>query len=196
MRHHRGANHSSVVQHQEVFRVPLGWMGVAASAQGVREIVLPQTSRSRVEQQLAKSSARMTTAGGAAETSELQHARAVVTQAQEQLREYLEGKRRDLNLPLDLAGASPFQRRVWRTISRIPHGRVRSYKWVAVRLGGLGYARAVGNALGANPVPIAVPCHRVVAHDASLGGFSGGLRTKRRLLELEGTLPQLRGASR
>jgi O-6-methylguanine DNA methyltransferase len=81
---------------------------------------------------------------------------------------------------------------VWQTALRIPYGRARSYHWIASKVGGKKYARAVGNALGTNPVPLIVPCHRVVAHDASLGGFSGGLKTKRRLLELEGTLPLLK----
>jgi O-6-methylguanine DNA methyltransferase len=80
---------------------------------------------------------------------------------------------------------------VWRAIQAIPYGRVRSYKWVAVRVGGAHYARAVGLALGANPIPIIVPCHRVVAHDGSLGGFSAGLAMKRKLLLLEGTLRRL-----
>src|SRR5439155_24161778 len=88
-------------------------------------------------------------------------------------------------------GGSTLRRRVWRAILRSPDGRVRSYKWVALRVGAAPYARAVGHALGSNPVPIVIPCHRVVAQDASLGGFTGGLRTKRRLVQLEGTLPQL-----
>ncbi len=75
---------------------------------------------------------------------------------------------------------------------RIPYGRVRSYHWIAAKVGGKKYARAVGNALGANPVPLIVPCHRVVAHDGSLGGFSCGLAVKRKLLDLEGTLKQLK----
>jgi O-6-methylguanine DNA methyltransferase len=85
---------------------------------------------------------------------------------------------------------------VWRTALRIPYGRARSYHWIASKVGGRRYARAVGHALGANPLPLIVPCHRVVAHDASLGGFSGGLKTKRRLLELEGTLALLTSGKR
>jgi O-6-methylguanine DNA methyltransferase len=77
-------------------------------------------------------------------------------------------------------------------LQRVPYGKIRSYQWVAARVGGSQYARAVGNAVGANPLPIVIPCHRIVAHDASLGGFSGGLSMKRKLLSLEGTLPMLR----
>jgi methylated-DNA-[protein]-cysteine S-methyltransferase len=91
-------------------------------------------------------------------------------------------------MPVDMSAGTPFQRRVWRAILRIPYGRVRSYQWVAMRVGGKQYARAVGMALGANPVPIVVPCHRIISHDGSLGGFGCGLPMKRRLLKLEGTL--------
>ncbi len=105
---------------------------------------------------------------------------------------YLAGRRRSLDFSIDLSGGTSFQRRVWQAALRIPYGRARSYHWIAAKVGGKKYARAVGNALGANPLPLIVPCHRVVAHDASLGGFSGGLNVKRRLLELEGTLSLLR----
>jgi O-6-methylguanine DNA methyltransferase len=179
------------VRQHEIFKASFGWMGVAASPQGVCEIILPQSSRAQVERKFSKTMPNGQ-ARGVHSDVELQAVRTLVDRARGQLVEYFDGTRRELDVPLDLCSGSTFQRRVWRTILRIPHGRVRSYKWVAMRLGGLGYARAVGNALGANPVPIAVPCHRVIAHDASLGGFSGGLRVKKRLLLLEGTLAQLK----
>jgi len=109
-----------------------------------------------------------------------------------QLRRYLAGSSRSFSLPLDVERGTAFQRRVWRVLQRMPYGSLRSYQWVAGRIGGRRYARAVGNAVGANPIPIIIPCHRIVAHDASLGGFSGGLPMKRRLLSLEGTLSQVR----
>jgi methylated-DNA-[protein]-cysteine S-methyltransferase len=97
------------------------------------------------------------------------------------------------DLPLDLSRGTGFRQKVWRTLLRIPYGRLRSYQWVAARVGGSQYARAVGNAVGANPMPILIPCHRIVAQDMSLGGFSCGLPAKRKLLTLEGTLQTLRG---
>jgi methylated-DNA-[protein]-cysteine S-methyltransferase len=112
----------------------------------------------------------------------------MLSEAKKQLIEYLAGGRRDFSMPVDMSAGTPFQRRVWRAILRIPYGRVRSYQWVAMRVGGRQYARAVGMALGANPVPIVVPCHRIISHDGSLGGFGCGLPMKRRLLKLEGTL--------
>lgn len=114
-----------------------------------------------------------------------------LSEAQVQLLDYLAGKRQTFDVPLDLSRGTTFQRQVWRTLLRVPYGKLRSYQWVASRVGGRQYARAVGNAVGANPLPIVVPCHRIVAQDATLGGFSGGLPTKRKLLRLEGTLIHL-----
>ncbi|MBM3877889.1 MAG: methylated-DNA--[protein]-cysteine S-methyltransferase [Verrucomicrobia bacterium] len=88
--------------------------------------------------------------------------------------------------PLDLAAGTDFQRRVWRELLKIPSGRTRSYGEVASRLGKPGAARAVGAACGANPVPVLVPCHRVLASNRTLGGFSGGVNWKQRLLAAEG----------
>lgn len=178
------------------FKTPWGWMGIAASAKGVRvgvcRIVLPSASRHTVEMKLSRTFAHVPASlHGRPTLGDVQQKNKarVLKEARAQLVGFLEGKRRALDFPVDLSEGSAFQRRVWRAILRIPYGRVRSYKWVALRVGGIRYARAVGHALGANPVPLIIPCHRVVAHDASLGGFTGGLKTKRRLLQLEGTLP-------
>lgn len=167
-----------------IFRTAWGWMGIAASEDraGICRIVLPQPSRRAVEAEIGPWK-KAKPAGANGQT---------LREAQRQLIAFLEGKRSALDLPVDLSIGTPFQRRVWRAALRIPYGRVRSYKWVAAKIGGQRYARAVGLALGANPVPIMVPCHRVVAHDGSLGGFSCGLKAKRRLLALEGTLAQLK----
>lgn len=94
---------------------------------------------------------------------------------------------RTAGLPLDLAGFSPFQQAVLHTTAGIPPGEVRPYGWVAVEVGHPGSERAVGNALAANPVPLVVPCHRVVRADGHLGRYSLGTdENKRRLLEAEG----------
>lgn len=168
-----------------VFRTPWGWMGLAVSKKGVCRIVLPRPSRKAVESELncARSLGSMKAAH--ALSSALREARS-------QIEAYLRGHRQAFAVPLDLSRGTPFQRRVWKAALRIPFGRVRSYQWIATKLGGTQYARAVGTALGANPVPLIVPCHRVLAHDGSLGGFSGGLPIKRKLLRLEGTLKRLK----
>lgn len=160
-------------------------MGVTASPRGVRTLVLPRASRRAVENALRQAGGARLEARGEPLGQE------VLRNAKKQVTEFLSGKRSRLDCPLDLSGGTPFQRRVWKAIRAIPPGQVRSYKWVARRVGGARYARAVGLALGANPLPLVVPCHRVVGADGSLGGFTGGLRLKRRLLALEGALTQL-----
>jgi O-6-methylguanine DNA methyltransferase len=104
--------------------------------------------------------------------------------ATRQLLEYLDGKRTAFELPLDLRG-TPFQRAVWQALLDIPYGQTRSYGDVASALGQPGAMRAVGSANGANPVPLIVPCHRVIAAGGKLGGYGGGLDLKRRLLAME-----------
>ncbi len=105
--------------------------------------------------------------------------------ARRSIESYLEGRERRLDLALDLAAGTPFQRRVWEAARRIPYGTVISYLELARKAGHGKAARAVGNALGANPVPIVVPCHRIIHADQSIGGFSSGLSWKRYLLEIE-----------
>ena len=102
-----------------------------------------------------------------------------------QIKAYLSGKPVHFNYRLDLSSGTAFQQKVWRAMQAIPRGETRSYAWLAKKVGKPKAARAVGAACGANPVPIVVPCHRVIASDGSLGGFGGGLAMKRRLLALE-----------
>ena len=120
----------------------------------------------------------------------LQPARSVerTAEARQQLVSYLRGQRTRFALTVDLRHLTPFQRRVLSEARRIRRGQVRTYGDVARRIGRPRSARAVGQALGSNPIPIVIPCHRVLASDGSLGGYSGrgGLRTKLQLLRLEG----------
>ena len=100
---------------------------------------------------------------------------------------YFAGKKVDFSgYKIRPEGGTEFQRKVWEALRRIPYGQTRTYKWLAGQVGMPNAARAVGNACGANPLPIIQPCHRVVASDGSLGGFSGGVSLKRNLLCLEG----------
>ncbi len=104
-----------------------------------------------------------------------------------QLEEYLAGERRLFDLAIDLAsGTTPFQRQVYDRLLEVPYGHVASYGRIAGELGRPDLARAVGQAVGANPVPIVIPCHRVVGSDRRLTGFGGGLAAKIALLRLEG----------
>ena len=112
----------------------------------------------------------------------------VLTRAMTQVREYLDGHRRSFDVPLDLHG-TPFQLKVWRALAAIPYGATSTYGHEAARLGDARKARALGAAVGRNPVSIILPCHRVVGTNGSLTGFAGGLEAKRHLLALEADAP-------
>jgi O-6-methylguanine DNA methyltransferase len=109
-----------------------------------------------------------------------------VRQAVEQLREYFAGRRRRFDISVDLAGQTPFQRQVLEAAARVPAGAVASYGDIARAIGRPTATRAVGAALGQNPVPIVVPCHRIIGSDGGLHGYGGGLDIKEKLLRLEG----------
>lgn len=103
----------------------------------------------------------------------------------EQIAGYFAGERRSFSLPLDLIG-TPFQRNVWRAVAEVPFGEVRTYADIAEAAGAPRAVRAVGAANGANPVPVVVPCHRIIGANGTLTGYRGGLALKERLLRLEG----------
>jgi len=103
-----------------------------------------------------------------------------------QLQQYAAGKSVHWTVPVDLSTGTTFQQSVWRALRTIPRGETRSYGWVAQQIGKPRSSRAVGAACGANPIPVVVPCHRVIAGDGAIGGFGGGLPMKRRLLQIEG----------
>jgi O-6-methylguanine DNA methyltransferase len=112
-----------------------------------------------------------------------------------QLRAYFDGARPPFDMPLDLRG-TPFQVAVWELVRRVGYGETRAYAQIAAALGRPAAVRAVGAANGANPVPIVVPCHRIIGRDGRLVGYGGGLELKRRLLELEGVLAPLLALTR
>lgn len=99
---------------------------------------------------------------------------------------YFEGNKNPFSGPVHFTTGTPYQQKVWKTLLKIPFGQVQSYKWVAEKTGSPQAVRAVGQANGKNPFPILIPCHRVIYHDGYLGGYTGGLGIKRKLLELEG----------
>jgi methylated-DNA-[protein]-cysteine S-methyltransferase len=105
-------------------------------------------------------------------------------EAIDQLKSYFAGERKVFELQLALAGTE-FQKKVWSALRKIPYGETVSYKELAARVGSPKAVRAVGAANGANPIPIIIPCHRVIGNDGSLTGFGGGLPLKKKLLELE-----------
>jgi len=108
----------------------------------------------------------------------------MLDKAEKQLNDYLDGKLTKFNIPLELEG-TPFQKRVWAELQKIPYGETRSYKQIATALKDPNACRAVGTANGKNPISIIVPCHRVINHGGKLGGYAGGLGIKEKLLSLE-----------
>lgn len=102
-----------------------------------------------------------------------------------ELREYFEKGREEFTQKIAFARGTDFDREVWLALREVPYGETRTYKWLAGRIGKPNASRAVGQALGRNPIPIILPCHRIIESDGSLGGYSGGVDIKRRLLDME-----------
>jgi methylated-DNA-[protein]-cysteine S-methyltransferase len=156
-----------------VANIGVGWVGVLGSNSGLLKITLPQGTAQEAERLLGDRLRETVRAGD------------FFADLIERLKSYFGGQRVAFNDELDLSSATAFQREVWQLTRLIPYGETRSYSWVAEKLGRAGAGRAVGQALTRNPLPIIVPCHRVVAKDGGLGGYSGGLAKKRYLLQLE-----------
>jgi methylated-DNA-[protein]-cysteine S-methyltransferase len=150
----------------------MGWVGLLGSEAGLAAATPPQTSARAAERHLGDSLKDA--------TPSTKPFRDTI----ERLKDYFAGKRVEFPNELDLSGATDFQRQVWRLTRLIPYGETRSYGWLARRLGKRG-ARAVGQALARNRLPVIIPCHRVVGSDGSLGGYSGGVKTKSALLRRE-----------
>ena len=158
---------------------PVGPLTLAMTTQGICYIDFGKGDRAQIELKLW---ARRQICGARLERRDRE-----LEPAAQQLREYFEGNRRCFDLPVDLYG-TPFQLCVWRELQSIPYGEVRSYKDVARAIGAPKAVRAGGGANNKNPVPILVPCHRVIGSTGSLVGYGGGLSIKEFLLNLEGVL--------
>ena len=158
-------------------RSPVGRIVVWATAKGLRRIEFASGA------ELARAGERWVVPGAVPDAPD---APAHLSDAVAQLSAYFEGQAPRFDVPLDPQPATPFQQHVWQRLQQIPHGEVISYGELAKAVGAEKGARAVGQAVGANPLPIVIPCHRVVAADGTLHGFSGGLKRKAALLRLEG----------
>jgi methylated-DNA-[protein]-cysteine S-methyltransferase len=154
---------------------PLGPLLLAATPQGLACVSYSEFRRE--DETLAWIAARL--------SPRVVEAPARLDDARRQLDEYFGGRRRGFELPIDWALAGDFARRVLGRTARIPYGEVATYGDVARGIGSPGAARATGNALGSNPMPIVVPCHRVVASGGKMGGYTGGVERKELLLRLE-----------
>ena len=167
--------------HYHLFETKLGWMGLAWSEAGVTRVHIPERDRAASESRLRR------LIGGGVECASPP---GPIASAIALLRRYAEGEAVDLSgIAIDLSAvADPFCLAIWQAARRLAPGETVTYGVLAERAGFPGQARDAGQALGRNPVPIIVPCHRIVAAGGRIGGFSapGGSRTKERLLALEG----------
>jgi methylated-DNA-[protein]-cysteine S-methyltransferase len=169
------------VYYARINRSPVGALWVAVGERGLMAVEFDEPEaefRRRLERRVARQAVR---------------ADDRTIEARQQVLDYLKGRRRHFSLAVDLRHLTPFQRRVLQAAQAVPRGEVSTYGQIARRIGRPRSARAVGQALGSNPVPIVIPCHRILASDGGLGGYSGrgGIRTKRQLLQLEGAkLPE------
>ncbi len=154
---------------------PLGSLWMAATPQGLCRVGL-----------MADEAAWLAKQPAGAQLHRVATENAILDAAHRQLGEYFARQRRAFDLPFDLTAGTAFQQQVWRALCQIPFGQTCAYSELAVRVGHSQGARAVGQALGRNPLLIVVPCHRVLRADGALGGFGAGLPAKRLLLELEG----------
>ncbi len=159
-----------------IFEVKPGWMGLVANERGVQRIYLPGLPKEELRKRIQR------------EFPECQEGGSLLGSAKTELVEYFEGKRDRFEMPLDLSPATPFQKKVYQIMSTIPFGEVRTYRWLAQKVGNPRAFRAVGSANAKNRWPVVIPCHRIVGTNGHLTGFSapGGLDLKASLLELEG----------
>jgi methylated-DNA-[protein]-cysteine S-methyltransferase len=154
---------------------PFGTLHAAITKRGLVRVAFPEESVESVLERLARGL-----------SPRIVEAPASLDPVKRELDEYFAGRRRTFDLALDWALIAPFGRRVLKMTAAIPYGGHLSYAEIAAEAGSPRGARAAGNALGANPIPIVIPCHRVLRSGGALGGYGGGLERKRFLLELEG----------
>lgn len=157
-----------------IWKSPWGYMGATASEVGLCSLTLPREKEEEVWEEICGDK-------GPTWWDESYFAPLV-----QEINDYLRGQKVVFKQPLDWRPLTPFRRKVLQAVAQIPYGEVRSYKEVGISIGyGRGF-QAIGQALGANPFPIIIPCHRVIASNGTLGGYTGGLSYKEKLLALEG----------
>lgn len=152
----------------KIVKTPVGALTLVASDKGLAAILWENDKPGRVRLDIGREDKK----------------HAVIAEAERQLKEYFAGTRNRFDLPLDFTG-TPFQKKVWQALCRIPFGETRSYADIAKEVGSPKAVRAVGSANGKNPISIVAPCHRVIGKNGKLTGFAGGLEVKAFLLGLE-----------
>jgi methylated-DNA-[protein]-cysteine S-methyltransferase len=170
-----------------VFDTPFGRMSVAANEKGLVRVTLPGADVAEADPRPRKAEAATAARPAPRGTSAAEKLAAL---AEREILDYLAGRRKEFSVAVDLASVPPFRQKVYRVCAKVPFGATATYRDLASRIGQPRAARAVGQAMAANPVPLVVPCHRVIGSDGRLCGFMGGrgsgLALKKKLLELEG----------
>ncbi len=156
-----------------LFKTPLGKTGVAVSPAGICRVVLSVTRESDFVEMLKNIHPSP------------QKQRNQLMAVEREFHQYFSGKLKKFSFKPDLSQGTRFQQSIWRKLITIPFGKTRSYQWLATAIGKPKAYRAAGNANGKNPVPVIVPCHRVIRQNGDMGGYTGGVHLKQFLLDLE-----------
>jgi methylated-DNA-[protein]-cysteine S-methyltransferase len=158
-----------------IFKVKRHYFAVAKNSRGVCRIVIySKTAKKALQEISSRASGEAVNESGKL-SPEAGNIEKILTQ-----------KKKGFNFPLDLTGGTEFERKIWRAAASIKYGQTRSYKWLAKKAGRANAWRAAGRALSRNPLPLAIPCHRVIKSCGQIGGFSGGPKIKKKLLINEG----------
>jgi methylated-DNA-[protein]-cysteine S-methyltransferase len=155
-----------------IFKTKPGWIGLLSNNIGLLKTTLPKDSKDEAEDELRCRSQAI-------------YSEEIFKEIIAQINSYFEGKRVDFTARLDISQATVFEQAVWQATRRVSYGETSSYLKIAGEIRKPLAARAVGQALGRNPIPIIIPCHRILNNNGRLGGFGGGLEMKKYLLDLE-----------
>jgi methylated-DNA-[protein]-cysteine S-methyltransferase len=162
-----------------LFETDWGWAGIVVTKKGVCCLELPAKNKEMAKKRLLQ---RCPAAAPGPKPPAGLARRAVA-----ELQAYFKGKRVELDIPVDLSGLTPFQKKAYQHLKRVGYGKKKTYKWLAESMGAPKAAMAVAGALARNPIPLIIPCHRIIRSDGTIGGFSGpgGVNMKKRMLKLE-----------
>lgn len=175
-----------------VFQIKYGWIALSSTHRGLCSLILPESNDKLAKQKIISELNRRY--GENIEFEKINNvnqcycdskAQYFLNKAKEELARYFNGKEVIFSVPVDLERYTQFQKSVWKAVCKIPYGHTCSYGYIAQCIDKPFAFRSVGQALKRNPVPIIIPCHRVISSDGSIGGFSGGTRWKEILLSLE-----------
>ncbi len=164
------------VMQARIFETKSGWAAVASSGQGISQVLMPSKSRAKIERELEKLC-----------SGEYEVGKNLIRVESDIIR-YFNGRFVDFSqYPIDMTFSTGFDKTVWLAIKDIPYGKTMTYKEVAEKIGNPNASRAVANALNHNPIPLLLPCHRILASDG-IGGYSAGVALKKKMLQLEGII--------